>query len=117
MPSVSSTPRRFRRSAAFLLAAALLLPAMAASMPCPLPFIMPSGTLDRPAVSFPAADHRFLHSSIHLQGNPQPVKWAGGLLYHPPAASGFSSFTSAVVVDNPDPASSLSVRIEYFDHT
>lgn len=99
-----------------LLAAALLLPAMAGAQPCPLPFIQPSGVLDRPSASFPGIDHRFVHSSTHLQGNPQTVKWAGGLIYHPPAGSGFSQFTSAVVVNNPHPSQDLKIKIEYFDH-
>lgn len=118
MPSVSSTrPRSVRRSAAILLAAVLLLPAMAGAQPCPLQFIMPSGVLHRPSATFPGGDHRFIHSSAHLQGNPRPVKWAGGLIHRPPAASGFSQFTSAVVVDNPHPTQPLSVRIDYFNHT
>lgn len=99
-----------------LVTAALLLRAMAASAACPLTFIQPSGALDRPVATFPEFDFRFVHSSTHLQGNPQTVKWAGGLLYHPPAASGFNDFTSAVVVDNPDPVNALTVKIEYFDH-
>jgi hypothetical protein len=66
----------------------------------------PSGTLGRPVAPFPAADHKYLHSS----------KWAGGLLQHPPAASGFDGFSSALVIDNPDPNNPITATIDYFDY-
>jgi hypothetical protein len=61
-------------------------------------------------------DHCFIHSSTHLQGYPAHEKWAGGLLYTPPTSSGFQGFTSAVVVNNPDPFSPTTVLIEFFNH-
>lgn len=104
---------------AALCAAAWLLPLRAeAQVPaCFLPVDpMPSGSLGRPTAAFPGADHNFIHSSTHLLGYPAKVKWAGGLIYLPPVSSGFDQFTSAVVVDNPNPILPLSVRIDYFDH-
>jgi hypothetical protein len=97
-------------------AAAVIQPA-----PAPVPACIaavdptPSGVLGRPVASFPAPDHQWVHSSVHLQGLRARVKYAGGLIYQPPAATGFDQFTSAVVVDNPDPATPLTVKIEYFD--
>lgn len=111
-------PRTARRLAAAL--AALLLPVAAGAQiipACPVPVDpIPAGALGRPVAAFPGADHHYLHSSDHLQGRPANVKWAGGLIYRPPVASGFDQFTSAVVVDNPNPAQPLQVQIDYFDH-
>ena len=90
------------------------------------PSPVPTGVTATPNPPFPAndcifgsgvnGDHCFIHSSTHLQGLRAHEKWAGGLLYTPPASSGFQGFTSAVVVDNPDPAFTLAVQIDYFDH-
>jgi hypothetical protein len=89
--------------------------------PDPVPFCIasidptPSGVLSTPAPPFPAADHNWIHSSVHLQGLRARIKYAGGLIHRPPASTGFEQFNSAVVVDNPDPATPLTVMIEYFD--
>ncbi|HSF39867.1 MAG TPA: hypothetical protein VLT87_08755 [Thermoanaerobaculia bacterium] len=90
------------------------------------PSPVPTGVTATPNPPFPAndcifgsgvnGDHCFIHSSTHLQGLRSHEKWAGGLLYTPPGSSGFQGFTSAVVVDNPDPAFTLAVQIDYFDH-
>jgi len=111
-----------------VLALAVLAPSLAAvtatpitPVPAPQPFCVstidpaPTGIVGRPTVSFPALDHQFIHSSVHLQGLPATEKWAGGLLQHPPAASGFDGFSSAVVVDNPDPNVAINFQIDYFD--
>src|SRR5215207_9469519 len=65
----------------------------------------PTGVTATPNAPFPAndcifgsgvnGDHCFIHSSTHLQGLRAHEKWAGGLLYTPPASSGFQGFTSA----------------------
>lgn len=89
------------------------LPLDSCSLLAPPPQV---GPVSRPAIAFPAADHRFLHSSIHLQGLRARSKWAGGLIHRMPVSTGFDGFTSAVVVDNPDPVDFLTVRIDYFDH-
>jgi hypothetical protein len=134
----SRTGRRPALSAALgVLALALLVPPPPAltqivvtpvtPLPAPQPFCVltldppPTGTLGRPAASFPSADHKFIHSSVHLQGLPVTEKWAGGLVQHPPASTAvppvwgsFDKFTSAVVVDNPDPNASIGYVIDYF---
>ena len=123
-------------AAGLLAALALWIPAAAgaqisvtpapAPTPVPAPICVatidpaPTGVLGRPTALFPppasTPDHNYLHSSTHLQGNRAYEKWTGGLLYRPPVASGFDSFTSAIVVDNPDPTQQTLVEIDYFDH-
>ncbi|MEM9596026.1 MAG: hypothetical protein AAGD06_17275 [Acidobacteriota bacterium] len=68
----------------------------------------------RPVANFPGPDHLYLHSSTHLQGQPAYQKWTGGLVYRPPISTGFGGFTSAVIVNNPDPDDATCVEIEYF---
>lgn len=119
---MSRTPlsRHARRAAGWLLALALaaLTPVAAWGQPCVAPIaVTPAGPLGTPSPPFRSADHPRLHSSTHLQGLPSTEKWAGGLLYAPHASTGFNGFTSAVVVNNPDPSLPAVVRIEYFDHT
>jgi hypothetical protein len=78
---------------------------------------IPSGSTGRPSAPFPGADHPFLHSSTHLQGNRANTKWAGGLLFTPTLTiPEFRDYSSAVVVDNPDPTRPARVYIDYFDH-
>ena len=87
----------------------------------------PTGVTVRPNSPFPAndcifgsgvnGDHCFIHSSTHINGLRAREKWASGLLQTPSPSSGFQGFTSAVVVNNPDPLFTLMVQIDYFDHT
>lgn len=129
----SRFPKRSLGPAAAVLALAMLGAPLAAQIVTPVgplciatPSPIPSGVTATPNPPFPAndcifgsgvnGDHCFIHSSTHLQGLRSRSKWAGGLLYTPPSPSGFQGFTSAVVVNNPDPAQTLTVRIDYFDH-
>jgi len=77
----------------------------------------PAPPLGRSNEPFPSGDHPFLHSGTHLQGKRAQEKYAGGLFYLPGGVTGFGGFTSAVVVDNPDPVFGVNVQIDYFDHT
>ena len=77
----------------------------------------PAPPLGRSNEPFPSGDHPFLHSGTHLQGRRAQEKYAGGLFYLPGGVTGFGGFTSAVVVDNPDPVFGVNVQIDYFDHT
>lgn len=131
-------PKRSSGLAAAMLAlaglcAAEVAPAQVIGPVGPVPACMltpnpaPSGVTVTPNPPFPVdeclfgtsanpGDHCFIHSSTHLQGLRAHEKWAGGLLYTPPGSSGFQGFTSAVVVNNPDPFFTLAVQIDYFDH-
>jgi hypothetical protein len=85
--------------------------------PCILPVDpVPSGSSGTPGDPFPALDHRFVHSSVGLQGLRAKVKYAGGLLHLPSAVPGFGGFTSAIVVDNPDPSTPVVCHIDYFNN-
>lgn len=77
---------------------------------------IPSGQPDRPGVSgtMTTNDHNFIHSSTLLQGLRAKEKWTGTLVYRPPTSTGFEGFTSAVIVDNPDPERTICVYIDYF---
>jgi len=78
----------------------------------------PSGTTATANAQFPddpsLPEHPYLTSAIHLQGLRARVKYAGGLLQNPNIPA-FKSFTSAVVVANPDPSQTVTAQIEYFD--
>lgn len=81
-----------------------------------VPSPIPSGITDRPLEGYgDEGDYFFTHSSVHLQGRLATEKWAGGLLYEPIGTPRLEAFRSAVVVNNPDPALSLGVDIEYYD--
>ena len=114
-----STPLvRARVTLVAALVLALAVPVGAQIQPACLAQIdpQPTGPLARPGdgANFPAFDHNFLHSSTHLQGVRSVEKWTGTLLYRPPAVTGFQGFTSAVIVDNPDPLQQACVEIDYF---
>ncbi|MEM9386670.1 MAG: hypothetical protein AAGA68_16545 [Pseudomonadota bacterium] len=78
----------------------------------------PTGGSGKPAEGFPAIfgpqDHRYVHSSTHLQGNRALEKWAGGLVYNP-VPTIFSGFTSAMAIHNPDPSAVCDVDVDTFD--
>ncbi len=77
---------------------------------------MPSGVTARPPDNFgDFADHRWVHSSTNLQGQPAYEKFAAGLFWFPPAPAELADFQSAVVVNNPNPAASTAVTIEFYD--
>ncbi len=75
-----------------------------------------SGALQRPEPPYLRNDFGYVHSSTHFQGRLAAVKWTGGLIHTPVLDTLLSEFTSAVVVNNPDPVQSVTIRIEYFDH-
>lgn len=78
----------------------------------------PSGVTDRPNVVFDTwPDYEFVHSSTHLQGERATEKFAAGLLWNPPSPAELSGFRSVVVVTNPDPVASASVRVEFYDES
>jgi hypothetical protein len=92
------------------------VPPIAACLATPDP--VPSGVTATANAPFPddpsKPEHPFLTSAIHLQGLRAMVKYAGGLLQNPTIPE-FKSFTSAVVVANPDPVQTVTAQIEYFD--
>jgi hypothetical protein len=60
-------------------------------------------------------DHGFVHSGTHLQGVRAREKWAGGLIFQPPAVTGFQGMSSVVIVDNPDPFLTMTATVVFFD--
>jgi len=77
---------------------------------------IPSGLTRQPGDSFNSEpDYRWAHSSTHLQGKRSTNKWAWGF-FLPTAGSPaplFSDFRTVVIVNNPSPTASITVRIEY----
>ena len=60
-------------------------------------------------------DYHWLHSSTHLQGEATREKFAPCLFYNPSKVSGadLSGFTSALIVNNPDPVLPANVTIVF----
>lgn len=90
-------------------------PALAQCGADPVPF----GATVSPSDSFSVKEYAFAHSSTNLQGNPAYRKTAAGLFWNPAGAFGtgvpraFGAFSSAIVVNNPDPNRGTTIRIKY----
>jgi len=124
----SKSQRRFLISSTLAVSCALASGLATAQIPQDIPNTnsfcvrpldpIPTGVSAKPNEGFPAifgpVDHRFIHSSTHLQGKLAQVKWAGGLVYQP-AGTAFDGYTSALVINNPDPIVSCVVDINYYD--
>lgn len=80
------------------------------------PNVSPSNEID-----FSVKEYAYLHSSCILQSIRASELTAAGLFWNPTGQFGtgvpraFGAFSSAVVVNNPDPSRSTQVEIEYFD--
>jgi hypothetical protein len=103
------------------LVVALALPAAArAQSLCP-PDPAPSGDHRSPSDAITnVGEYAFAHSSTRLQAHPERDKVAAGLFWNPPGAFGtgiqraLGAFSSALVVNNPDPDVAVSVDIRFF---
>lgn len=82
---------------------------------------VPSGVTESPANAFSVGEYAFVHSSTNLQGRAAFRKIAAGLFWNPVDDFGtgvpraFGAFSSAVIVNNPDPVNSTTVEIRYYD--
>ena len=82
---------------------------------------IPSGANESPSNNFSIGEYAFVHSSTNLQAEPAHMKFAAGLFWNPAGEFGtgvpraFGAFSSAIIVNNPSPASNAVVRIEYND--
>jgi hypothetical protein len=85
------------------------------------PHPTPAGPHDSPSSAFSVKEYAFVHSSSNLQSRAAHTLTAAGLFWHPTDSFGtgfpraFGAFSSAIVVNNPDPSRPTRVVIEYFD--
>lgn len=70
----------------------------------------------RPTEAFPTRDHLFVHSSTHLQGAPDDVKIAAGLIHHPGPGDALGDMTSALSVTNTSNTTTTRVTVRFLDH-
>lgn len=81
----------------------------------------PTGPNISPANAFSPSEYAFVNASTNLQSNPAYSKTAAGLFWNPPGSFGtginraFGAFSSAVIVNNPDPLNPTVVTIDYRD--
>lgn len=79
----------------------------------------PVGPSVSPSNDFDVGEYARVHSSTLLQSFPSHEKFATGLFWHPAGdfgtgfAGAFSGFSSAIVVNNPDPLTPVAISIEY----
>ncbi len=72
--------------------------------------------MGRPTEAFPTRDHLFVHSSTHLQGAPDDVKIAAGLIHRPGPGDALGDMTSALSVSNTSNTTATTVTVRFFDH-
>ena len=94
--------------------------ASGAAAQCP-PDPPPIGPNISPANAFSPSEYAFVNSSTNLQSQPAYTKTAAGLFWNPLGSFGtginraFGAFSSAVIVNNPDPLNPTVVTIDYRD--
>jgi len=81
---------------------------------------IPSGANESPSNGFSIGEYAFVHSSTNLQAEPAYRKLAAGLFWNPADEFGtgvpraFGAFSSAVIVNNPDPVNPTVVEIQFY---
>lgn len=105
--------------AAGLFLGLLMLP-VSAQTNCALPQgLLPSGPLGTPGEQPPfdvAGEYGFMHSGLHLMGNPTTKKFAPGLFWEPNGGlfPELAGFRSGIVINNVDGVQTLKVTIHWF---
>lgn len=87
---------------------------------CPVPIApAPTGSSFRPADAFNSEqDYKWMHSSTNLQGYAAKEKFAACLFYNPTdddISRQLGRFRSALVLNNPSPTATATVRVELRD--